>query len=544
MVATVDDARSLALKAEMMTQDRGNSYRRNYAESSQASAERSQATKQPGLNKQGQGNFDKSAGKKLVTETGASRNQNSLVKQFTAKCFKCNQPGHRSSDCPRRKAIALVEHEEDVEDVLCDPEEEEEEDEDEEYSGDDDYEQTYMVRKLMLAPKQEDQSLRNKLFRTRCNIHSRTFNLIIDSGSQENIIGRAVVEKLELLVEKHPNPYLIGWIKSVGDIRVTERCKVPFSIGKYRDEVYCDVVDMEACHLLFGRPWQYDTDAKHHGKENVYRLVKEGKQIVEVPEEVKPLLAEFEEIIPEELPVHTRVQYSRRKSTNDHLMHLCEVLTVPRKNKLIINLKKCNFMTSRLLFLGYIVSSEGIRVDDEKVSAIRDWPTPKTVGEIRSFHGLATFYRRFIRDFSTIMAPITECLKKGRFNWREEAEASFALIKEKLCSAPVLALPCFEKLFEVECDASGVGIGAVLSQEKRLVAYFSEKLSDARRSWSTYDKEFYAVFRALKHWEHYLIGKEFILYSDHQALKYLNSQKRIGSNIMHAVDYVSSKVSF
>ncbi|XP_031402580.1 uncharacterized protein LOC116212147 [Punica granatum] len=160
MVATVDDARSLALKAEMMTQDRGNSYRRNYAESSQVSAERSQATKKPGLNKQGQGNFDKSAGKKLATETGASRNQNSLAMQFTAKCFKCNQPGHRSSDCPRRKAIALVEHEEDVEDVFCDPEEEEEEDE--EYSGDDDYEQTYMVRKLMLAPKQEDQSIPEK----------------------------------------------------------------------------------------------------------------------------------------------------------------------------------------------------------------------------------------------------------------------------------------------------------------------------------------------------------------------------------------------
>ncbi|PKI72271.1 hypothetical protein CRG98_007345 [Punica granatum] len=357
MVATVEDVRSLALKAEMMTWQ------------------------------------------KVGDRDSSFEETNSLAKQFIAKCFKCNQPGHRSSDYPQRKAIALVEHEEDVEDVFCDPEEEEE------YSGDDDYEQTYMVRKLMLTLKQEDQFQRNKIFHTRCNIHSSTFSLIIDSGSQENIIGRAMVEKLELPVEKHPNPYSISWIKSVGDIRVTERCKVPFSIGKYQDEVYCDVVDMEACHLLFGRPWQYDTDAQHHGKENVYQLVKEGV--------LKPFFGRFVVIYFDDIFIYSR-------STDDHLMHLCEVLTVLWKNKLIINLKKCNFMTSRLLFLGYIVSSKGIRVDDEKVSAIRDWPNPKTVGEIRSFHGLATFYRRFIRDFSTIMAPITECLKKGRFNWEKK----------------------------------------------------------------------------------------------------------------------------
>ena len=106
-------------------------------------------------------------------------------------------------------------------------------------------------------------------------------------------------------------------------------------------------------------------------------------------------------------------------------------------------------------------------------------------------------------------------------------------LKERLCSTPVLALPNFDKLFEVECNASGVGVGAVLSQEKRPVAFYSEKLCEAGRTWSTYDKEFYAVVRALRVWEHYLVGKEFILYCDCMALKHLSSQTRISKD-MHA----------
>lgn len=187
------------------------------------------------------------------------------------------------------------------------------------------------------------------------------------------------------------------------------------------------------------------------------------------------------------------------------------------------------------------MSGEGIEVDKEKVKAVQEWPTPTTIGQVRSFHGLASFYRRFVKDFSTIAAPLNELTKKNvSFKWGEAQERAFQAIKEKLTHAPVLALPDLSKIFEVECDASGIGIGGVLMQEGKPIAYFSERLSGPTLNYSTYDKELYALVRVLETWQHYLWPKEFVIHSDHEALKHLKGQHRLNRRHAKWIEFIES----
>ena len=197
------------------------------------------------------------------------------------------------------------------------------------------------------------------------------------------------------------------------------------------------------------------------------------------------------------------------------------------------NIDQCNFCVDNVVFLGFVVNKNGVHVDPKKIKAIQEWPIPKSVGDIRSFHGLASLYRRFAPNFSTLASPLNELVKKDiPFVWGEKEQATFDEIKAKLTQAPIIVLPNFDKTFELECDVSGVGICTILLQDGHPIAYFSEKINGPSRNYPTYDKQFYALVRSLHTWEHYLVSKEFIIHSDHESLKYLKTQHKL--NKRHA----------
>ncbi|GJT63323.1 putative nucleotidyltransferase, ribonuclease H [Tanacetum coccineum] len=505
-----------------------------------------------------------------------------------------------------------------------------------------------LLNTLVADPEDDTKWLRHNIFRTKCTAKGRVCTVIIDGGSCENMVATTMVDKLGLPTQDLPEPYQLTWLKKGNLVKVTHKCLVTFSIGtKYTDEIWCEVIPMDACHLLLGRPWLYDRRAKHDGFRNTYSFKKDGLHVTlaplnprdekpeiapvtkadlvgltrqspprpvlglviveentpveDVPVEVIPLLNEFFDIFPDDIPaglplmreiqhcidftpgatiphkaayrmnpkeynelhrqvtellekgliresmspcavpallvpkpngtfrmcidsravnkitikyrfpiprfddlldhLHGATIFSKidlrsgyhqirlrpgdewktafktrdglyewmvmpfglsnapstfmrlmnhifrsligkcvvvyfddilvfSKSLESHLQHLRDIFLILREQKLFANRRKCHFLTTKVIFLGYLVSGKGIRMDTTKVEAITTWPTPRSLHDVRSFHGLASFYRRFIRNFSSIVAPITDCLKDSKFIWSSESQRAFAKLKK------------------------------------------------------------------------------------------------------------------
>lgn len=231
----------------------------------------------------------------------------------------------------------------------------------------------------------------------------------------------------------------------------------------------------------------------------------------------------------------------------DHIYHLKEVCSRLKKAGLKVNLDKSEFCTPSIKYLGYVLNEKGLNPDTSKVDCVLEFPTPKSTKETKRLLGMANWYRRFIGDFSTMVAPITDLTKKGvgKFKWTDDARIALEQLKIALTTTPVLSMPDFNKPFSIHCDASNVGVGAVLLQgegnDEQVIAFMSKKLLATEMKYSATERECLAVLMAIEHFRPYIDGVQFTVITDHSSLTWLMGLKepvgRLGRWILKLQQY-------
>ncbi|GJT62703.1 putative reverse transcriptase domain-containing protein [Tanacetum coccineum] len=235
----------------------------------------------------------------------------------------------------------------------------------------------------------------------------------------------------------------------------------------------------------------------------------------------KPYLDKFVIVFIDDILIYS-------KNKEEHEEHLKLILELLKNEELYAKFSKCEFWIPKVQFLGHVIDSKGIYIDLAKTESIKDWASAKSPTEIRQFLGLAGYYTRFIEGFSKIVKPMTKLTQKTvKFDRGEKEEATFKLIKQKLCSAPILALPKGSENFIVYCDASHKGLGAVLMKNEKVIAYASRQLKIHEKNYTTHDLELGAVVFALKMWRHYLYGTRCTVFTDHKSLQHILDQKEL-----------------
>lgn len=194
------------------------------------------------------------------------------------------------------------------------------------------------------------------------------------------------------------------------------------------------------------------------------------------------------------------------------------MLSKLQDHQLFLKKSKCFFGARSVAYLGHIISASGVAMDEEKVKAMLAWPVPTTVRAVRAFLGLASHYRRLIRDNGAIAAPLTKLLRKEGFRWSPVAEVAFRSLRQALTTASVLQLPAFDTEFIVECDASGSGFGAVLHQGGDHITFFSRQIAARQAKPAAYEQELIGLVQIVHHWRPYLWGQAFLIWTERSIL--------------------------
>jgi len=219
-----------------------------------------------------------------------------------------------------------------------------------------------------------------------------------------------------------------------------------------------------------------------------------------------------------------------RKTFEEMAENLEEIFIRFPKANLRINPKKCNLFGRQVKYLGHVITANGISTDPEKTNAVEEWPVPQSKKQVRSFLGFCSYYRKFVKNFSIIAKPLFVLTENQvKFLWTEQCQQAFDKLKQTLIAAPLLSFPSEEEKFILDTDASGHGIGAVLSQEQegteKVIAYFSRVLSKVERNYCVTRRELLAMVKSIKHFHHYLYGRRFLIRTDHASLRWLMSFK-------------------
>ena len=242
----------------------------------------------------------------------------------------------------------------------------------------------------------------------------------------------------------------------------------------------------------------------------------------------RPYLDDFAVVFLDDILIYSRTE-------REHMDQVKKVLLKLREHKLFAKASKSDFFKQSIDFLGYVITADGITMDSNKVKAIVEWPSPlKNITDVRSFLGLAGYYRRFVKGFSKLSSPLSELLKKEKaFDWTEREQKAFEVLKEAITSAPILISPDTTKNYVVTTDASGFATGAVLQQDHgkglQPIAFMSHKMNAAEKNYPVHEQELLAIVHALREWRHYLHGTEFEVVTDHMSLKHFLTQPRLSA---------------